>query len=275
MGARPLPGELSARVCARPHLSEYLVLHVASAGCVGASDAYPGDRPGAAAVRLAPHWIMLRREGWPDNKKRIHRLYRREGLQVRMRARRKKRLSRHRGSVPPPNGRDQAWSMDFVHDQLITGRAFRVLTVIDQWSCESVLMEANVALTGQSVVEALEALAARRPLPNAITVDHGTEFTAKALDAWAYRRGVALNFMRPGKPVENAFIESFNGRLRDACLNANSCVSIAHAQPLIEAWRHDYNHQRPHGALGRLTPSAYALRDQQRTEAARLQLSGV
>ena len=133
---------------------------------------------------------MLRREGWPDNKKRVHRLYRLEGLQVRLRARRKKRLSLHRGAVPPAAGRNQYWSMDFVHDQLVTGRAFRVLTVIDQWSRESVLLEANVALTGQSVVDALEAVSAHRPLPKAITVDHGTEFTSKALDEWAYRRGV-------------------------------------------------------------------------------------
>jgi putative transposase len=136
------------------------------------------------------------------------------------------------------------------HDQLVTGRTFRVLTIIDQWSRESVLMEANVALTGQSVVDALEALSARRRLPKAITVDHGTEFTSKALDEWAYRRGVALDFIRPGKPVENAFLESFNGRLRDECLNVHSFESIAHAQKLIEAWRHDYNHLRPHGALG-------------------------
>jgi putative transposase len=108
-------------------------------------------RPRFGYVRI---WIMLRREGWPANKKRIHRLYRLEGLQVRMRARRKKRLSLQRGISPPASGRDQAWSMDFVHDQLVTGRAFRVLTVIDQWSRESVLMEANVALTGQSVVDA-------------------------------------------------------------------------------------------------------------------------
>jgi len=229
-------------------------------------------RPRFGYLRI---WIMLRREGWPDNKKRIHRLYRLEGLQVRMRARRKKRLSLHRGVVPPASGRDQVWSMDFVHDQLVSGRAFRVLTVIDQWSRESVLMEANVALTGQRVVDALEALAVCRPLPRAITVDHGTEFTSKALDEWAYRRGVALNFIRPGKPVENALIESFNGRLRDECLNANSFVSIAQAQQLIEAWRYDYNYQRPHGALGQLTPSEYAGRDQQRTEAARLQLSAV
>ena len=119
-------------------------------------------RPRCGYVRM---WIMLRREGWPDNKKRVHRLYRLEGLQVRMRARRKKRLSLHRGVVPPASGRNEAWSMDFVHDQLVTGHAFRVLTVIDQWSRESVLLEANIALTGQSVVNALEALSARRPLP--------------------------------------------------------------------------------------------------------------
>jgi putative transposase len=230
-------------------------------------------RPRFGYVRI---WIMLRREGWRDNKKRVHRLYRLEGLQVRMRTRRKKRLSLHRGVVPPANGRDQAWSMDFVHDQLVTGRTFRVLTVIDQWSRESVLMEANVALTGRSVVAALEALATRRPLPKAITVDHGTEFTSNALDEWAYRRGVALTFIRPGKPVENALIESFNGRLRDECLNVYSFVSIAHAQELIEAWRHDYNHQRPHGALGQLTPSEYAERSQTHgLEAANLQLRPV
>lgn len=163
-----------------------------------------------------------------------------------------------------------------MHDQLVTGRAFRVLTVIDQWSRESVLMEADAALTGQSVVEALDALSRHRPLPKAITVDHGTEFTSKALDEWAYRRGVQLDFIRPGKPVENAFIESFNGRLRDECLNVSSFVSIAHARELIEAWRRDYNDRRPHGALGHLTPSEYALQRQTSgAEAAHLQVAPV
>lgn len=146
-------------------------------------------RPRFGYVRI---WILLRREGWPDNKKRVHRFYRLEGLQVRMRARHKRRLSLHRGAVPPASGRHQSWSMDFVHDQLASGRTFRVLTVIDQWSRQSVLLEANVSLTGQSVVNALEAVSTSRPLPQAITVDHGTEFTSKALDGWAYRRGVTL-----------------------------------------------------------------------------------
>ena len=166
--------------------------------------------------------------------------------------------------------------MDFVHDQLVTGQTFRVLTILDQWSRESVLMEANVALTGRSVVDALEAVSAHRPLPKTITVDHGTEFTSKALDEWAYRRGVALAFIRPGKPVENAFIESFNGRLRDECLNVYAFESVTHAQAVIDAWRDDYNHHRPHGALGHLTPSEYASQRQKpASEAAALQLAPV
>lgn len=163
-----------------------------------------------------------------------------------------------------------------MHDQLASGRTFRVLTVIDQWSRESVLLEANVALTGRSVVDALEAVSATRALPRAITVDHGTEFTSNALDAWAYRRGVTLDFIRPGKPVENAFIESFNGRLRDECLNVHTFVDVHHAQQLLEAWRHDYNHHRPHCALGHLTPSEYVERSQPpRLDAARFQQSAV
>lgn len=180
---------------------------------------------------------MLRREGWKDNLKRIYRLYRLEGLQVRMRSRRRKRMSLHRGDVPRPTAVNQHWSMDFVHDQLLDGRKFRVLTVIDQWSRESVLLETNFALTGRSVADALDALSESRPLPKAITVDHGTEFTSKVLDEWAYRRGVRLDFTRPGKPTENAFIESFNGRLRDECLNTFEFVSLANAQQQIEAWR--------------------------------------
>ena len=177
------------------------------------------DRPRFGYLRVL---VMLKREGWEIGKQRVYRLYRLEGLQLRMKVKRRKRISLQRGRPVPATGPNQNWSMDFVHDQMLDGRAFQVLTVIDQWSRESVLMEANVALTGQSVVDALEALSARRPLPKAITVDHGTEFTSKALDEWAYRRGVALDFIRPGKPVENAFIESFNVRLRDECLNVYS-----------------------------------------------------
>jgi putative transposase len=144
--------------------------------------------------------LMLRREGWRVNLKRVHRLYRLEGLQVRMRVRRRKRLSLHRGPVLRPTSLGERWSMDFVHDQLADGRAFRVLTMVDNWSRESVLLEAGFRLTGDDVVKALTKVATLRPLRRSITVDHGTEFTSKALDQWAWENGVQLNFTRPGKP---------------------------------------------------------------------------
>jgi len=152
--------------------------------------------------------------------------------------------------------------MDFVHDQLQSGRKFRVLTVIDKWHRECVALQADFALTGQSVVGALQAIAVTHELPYAITVDHGTEFTSNVLDEWCYQRGVKLDFIRPGKPTENGFIESFNGRLRDECLNANEFVSLEHARAILRSWREDYNHIRPHGSLGHLTPSEYAKKGQ-------------
>jgi putative transposase len=218
------------------------------------------NRPRFGYLRIH---VLLRREGWLINRKRVHRLYRLDGLQVRMRVRRRKRLSLHRGPVPVPTATNQHWSMDFVHDQLLNGRRFRVLTVIDQWSRESVSVEAGFSLTGGSVAEALDQVAQRRPLPKAITVDHGTEFTSRALDDWAWRRGVQLDFIRPGKPVENGLIESFNGRLRDECLNVNEFTSIDHARDTLRAWQDDYNQRRPHGSLGHLTPTEFAQRGQE------------
>jgi putative transposase len=206
--------------------------------------------------------ILLIREGWRVGRNRVHRLYKLEGLQVRMRVRRRKRISLHRGPVPVATRRGEYWAMDFVHDQLLSGRKFRVLTVIDKWHRECVALQADFALTGHSVVEALEAIALNQELPYAITVDHGTEFTSRALDEWCYQRGVKLDFIRPGKPTENCFIESFNGRLRDECLNVNEFVSLEHARATLKTWREDYNHTRPHGSLGRLTPSEYANRGQ-------------
>ena len=188
------------------------------------------NRPRFGYLRIH---VLLRREGWLINRKRVHRLYRLDGLQVRMRVRRRKRLSLHRGPVPSPTAANQHWSMDFVHDQLLDGRSFRILTVIDQWSRESVSVEAGFSLTGRSVAAALDQVAHRRPLPKAITVDHGTEFTSRALDEWAWQRGVQLDFIRPGKPVENGLIESFNGRLRDECLNVTEFTSLEHARAVL------------------------------------------
>lgn len=148
--------------------------------------------------------------------------------------------------------------MDFVHDQLIDGRAFRVLTVVDNWSRESVSLEPGFRLTGESVAAALSRVAKQHPLPRSITVDHGTEFTSKALDQWAWENRVLLDFTRPGKPTDNTLCESFNGRLRDECLNVHEFESIEQARQVIEAWRVDYNEHRPHGALGHLTPSECA-----------------
>jgi putative transposase len=211
-------------------------------------------------------YILLRREGWKVNHKRVHRLYCLEGLQVRMRVRRRKRLSLHRGPAPVPQRRDERWSMDFVHDQLTDGRPIRMLTVIDQWSRESVLIEPGFRMSGQLVAEALDRVTQKRSLPRSIRVDHGTEFTSKALDEWAWKNGVQLDFVRPGKPTENGMIESFNGRLRDECLNCNEFESLPDARSRIEAWRMDYNHERPHGALGHLTPKEF-VRLQQPAEA--------
>jgi len=149
----------------------------------------------------------------------------------------------------------ERWSMDFVHDALADGRPFRILTVVDQWSRSSPLLEVASRMSGHSVGEALNRVLAAAACPRSITVDHGTEFQSRALEDWAYQRGVELDFIRPGKPVENAFIESFNGRLRDECLNVHQFTSIADTQAKIEAWRLDYNLRRPHGSLGHLTPN--------------------
>jgi putative transposase len=203
-------------------------------------------------------WVLLRREGWLVNKKRVRRLYRLDGLQLRMRVRRRKHIALHRGPAPILAGPAERWSMDFVHDALADGSQFRVLTVVDQWSRQSPILEAASSMSGRTVGAALDRALVASQVPRSITVDHGTEFMSRALEDWAYQRGVQLDFIRPGKPVENAFIESFNGRLRDECLNVHQFTSIADAKEKIEAWRVDYNQRRPHGSLGHLTPDEYA-----------------
>nr|MBA2485916.1 transposase family protein [Nitrospira sp.] len=140
---------------------------------------------------------------------------------------------------------------------LADGRPFRILTVVDHWSRHSPMLEAGFRMSGETVGQALDRALNGRPGPRSITVDHGTEFQSRALEDWAYRRSVQLDFIRPGKPVENAFIESFNGRLRDECLNVHQFASLAEAQAIIEVWRMDYNHHRPHGSLGHLTPNEF------------------
>lgn len=200
--------------------------------------------------------LMLIREGWHVNRKRVYRFYRMEGLQVRTK-RRKKTASHVRVPLPAPQAINEAWSMDFVADQLECGRRFRMLTIVDQFSRECIEIEADFSLPSQRVLEVLERLSYTRGLPGTITVDNGTEFYSKAMDAWAYQRGVKLNFIRPGKPVENAFIESFNGRLRDECLNANVFFSLEDARQKVESFKLDYNTRRPHSSLGNFTPEEF------------------
>ena len=192
------------------------------------------------------------------NKKRVCRLYRLDGLQLRMRVRRRTHIALHRGPAPVPVGPAERWSMDFVHDALADGSQFRVLTVVDQWSRQSPILEAASSMSGRTVGAALDRVLAGGPGPRSITVDHGTEFMSRALEDWAYQRGVQLDFIRPGTPVENAFIEAFNGRLRDECLNVHQFTSIEDARTKIDAWRVDYNQRRPHSSLGQLTPNEYA-----------------
>jgi putative transposase len=225
-------------------------------------------RSGTARYGYRRVHVLLRREGWAVNMKRVRRLYRLEGLQLRHRLRRRKHASLHRGIPPAASRAHERWSMDFVHDALLDGRAFRVLTVVDQWSRWSPILEVAQGMSGSAVAEALDRAIAKHGKPKTITVDHGTEFTSRALDEWAYRCGVTLDFIRPGKPSENGFVESFNGKLRDECLNTNQFLSLEDAKCKIEAWRIDYNLHRPHSALGQLSPREYLRRAMRKDDGA-------
>ena len=210
-------------------------------------------RPRYGYLRLH---ILLLREGWRINKKRVYRLYRLEGLELRHKQP-KKRISCLRVVPEQAKNPNDCWSMDFVSDCLHDGRRFRALTIVDNVSRVSPAIEVGKSLSGQRVVEVLEGLAESHGLPKVIQVDNGTEFTSKALDEWAHRREIKLQFSRPGKPTDNAFIESFNGRLRQECLDLSWFVSIEDAQKKIENWRLDYNENRPHSSLENLTPNRF------------------
>lgn len=199
---------------------------------------------------------VLRREGWPVNRKRVQRLYREEGLAVRRRG--KKR----RSQAPRPvrsalSGRNERWSMDFMTDTLSSGRRFRCLNIIDEFSRECLAIHVARSIPAVGVIAVLERLREERGLPSVIVTDNGSEFTSRAFDAWAYARGVKIDFIQPGKPVQNAFVESFNGTFRDDCLNLHWFLSLKDAEEKIEDWRRDYNGYRPHSSLGGLTPSEY------------------
>ena len=197
--------------------------------------------------------VILRREGMVINHKKTERIYREEGLSLRLK-KRKKKIAIARVKSPEPQKVNQRWSMDFVSDSLVTGRRFRLLTVLDDYSRECLAIEVDTSIGGARVVQVLERIIEARGQVEVITVDNGPEFSGKALDEWAYKRGIKLNFIRPGKPVENAYIESFNGKLRDECLNQNWFISLKDARQTVEEWRIDYNEFRPHSSLGDLSP---------------------
>jgi putative transposase len=202
--------------------------------------------------------VLLRREGWHVNAKRIYRLYAEEGLIVRTKQRRKI-ARRQRVALPMATAGNERWSMDFVSDKLADGRSFRILTVVDQFTRECVCLEADRSMTGMKVAQALERVKDEGGgLPASITVDNGSEFCSRALEAWAMSHEVQLSFIRPGRPVENGFIESFNGRLRDECLNVEWFSSLDDAREKLAKFRANYNHHRPHSALGDRTPAAFA-----------------
>jgi putative transposase len=201
--------------------------------------------------------VMLRREGWMVNPKRIYRLYTEDGLAVRTKVR-KKIARRARVPMQRATRPNEKWSMDFVAARLLDGRWFRVLTVVDQFTRECVLLLADSSLTGHKVAVALSQALVERGAPRSITVDNGTEFVSKAMDVWAYQHGVQLDFIRPGRPVENSYIESFNGRLRDECLNVEVFFTLADVREKLEHWREDYNQVRPHSALNDQSPQTFA-----------------
>jgi putative transposase len=208
-------------------------------------------------VRL---WVLLRREGWVVNKKLVYRLYCEEGLGIRRRKPRRRKSVQVREARVPVQHANETWSMDFMSDQLVGGQRFRLLTLVDNHSRESLAIEVGQRLTGDDVVRVLEQVTAERGKPQSIRVDNGPEFISRSLDLWAYFNGVKLDFSRPGKPTDNAVIESFNGRLRDECLNQHWFLSLDEAKRLTEAWREDYNRVRPHASLGQRTPFEFARR---------------
>jgi len=200
---------------------------------------------------------MLVREGITANHKRVYRLYREEGLAMRIRARRR---IRWRGPAisPAATRPNERWSMDFLSDCVSSGRVIRMLTVVDDCTRECPAIEVDSSLGGQRVRRVLDRIASERGLPEAIVLDNGPEFRGRALAAWSEERGVRLEFIQPGKPVQNAYAESFNGRLRDECLNANWFTSLSDARRKIESWRQDYNQERPHSSLNYLPPAEFA-----------------
>ena len=201
--------------------------------------------------------VLLRREGWSLNHKTVYRLYRDEGLSIRARSPRRRRSPQYRQERPVLARTNQAWAMDFVSDTLFDGQRFRLLNVVDCFSRESLAIVPRVQFRAAHVVELLDRLVRERGAPHTIRCDNGPEFAGRMLDQWAYFHHVTLDFSRPAKPTDNAFIESFNASLRRELLNASWFLSLGDAHDRVEGWRKEYNEDRPHSSLGDLTPQEF------------------
>lgn len=214
-----------------------------------------------AAVRIRAGYqqlyVLLRREGWRVNHKRVYRLYGEEGLALRRRRPRRRRSAVVRVERRAPTRPNEQWAMDFMHDTLADGRAVRILTMLDVYTRECVALSAAATVRGGDVARIVGAVGVTRGLPERITVDNGTEFTSKALDHWAYWNKVQLDFSRPGKPVDNTFIEAFNGTLRRECLTSHWFLGLDDLQRTLETWRDDYNNRRPHSSLADIPPAEF------------------
>ena len=215
--------------------------------------------------------LLLRREGVVLNHKKLYRLYREERLMVRKRGGRKRAIGT-RAPMALPQGPNQRWSLDFVSDALACGRKFRVLAVVDDFTRECLALVVDNSLSGIRVARELDRIVERRGRPCLVVSDNGTELTSRAILGWQQDHGIEWHYIAPGKPTQNSFIESFNGRLRDECLNEHLFANPAEARRIIEAWRVDYNTARPHSSLGGLTPTEFAARPNQGHNQNRLSL---
>lgn len=221
------------------------------------------QRPRFGAPRLT---VLLRQEFGAVNHKRVERIYREESLQLPRKRGKKRGVSNRANILIVPGEPNERWSMDFMSDSLCDGRRFRILTIVDDFTRECVAIEVDSGITGERVIRTLEWLKETRGLPGMLVTDNGPEFTSRAMLTWSKPAGVKLHFIDPGRPVQNAFIESFNGKLRDECLNQHWFVSLEEARRIIKLWRIDYNTTRPHSSLGYMTPEAFRLGFEQKLE---------
>ncbi len=201
--------------------------------------------------------VLLRREGWRVNWKRVYRLYREEGLCLRRRRPKRRRAVVPRQARVVATAVNERWAMDFMSDALASGQRLRVLTVLDTYTRECVALEAGIHFRGSDVARVLTRVGVERGLPSVINVDNGTEFTSRALDQWAWGQRVEFDFSRPGKPVDNAFIEAFNSLVRRECLSQHYFSTLEEARHVLQSWRVEYNNHRPHGSLGDRTPAEF------------------